>query len=63
MLRMFKPIFRSWKDVVLDSRFVFNTVITYIKSKGVIEASLINNHSYFPKGVPGDLIDTHFEDK
>ena len=24
---------------------------------------LINNWRYLPKGVPGDLIDTHFEDK
>ena len=63
MLRMCRPIFGSEKDVVLDSGFFVAKGITELKAKGVHAASLIKKRHYWTKGVPGDLIDTHFEDK
>ena len=63
LLRMCIPIFGSEKAVVLDSVFCFTKVITDIESKGVYTAALIKKWRYWPKGVPGNLIDNHFEDK
>ena len=57
------PIFGSGKAAVLDSRFCVEKSISEIKDKGVYVSDLIIKLYYFPKGVPGDLIDTHFEDK
>ena len=37
--------------------------ITALESIGVYAAALIKKRSYWPKGVPVDLIDTQFEDK
>ena len=63
ILRMCRPIFGSGKDVILDSGFFFTKGITELESKGVYAAALIKKRRYWPKVVPGDLIDTHFEDK
>ena len=63
MLGMCRPIFLSWKAVVSDSGFCVAKGTTYIKAKGVYVASIIKKRCYFPKVVPGNLIDTHFEDK
>ena len=63
MSRMCRPIFGSGKAVLLDSGFCVATSITEIEAKGVYAGSLINKRLYWPEGVPGDLIDTHFEDK
>ena len=37
--------------------------ITDTEDMGVYAADLIKKQRYQPKGVPGDLIDTHVEDK
>ena len=63
MLRMCRPIFVSGKAVVLDSVLCVPKGITEIEAKGVFAADLINKQSYWPKVVPGDLIDTQFLDK
>ena len=63
MLIMCRPIFGSGKDVVLDSVFFVNKFITELEAKGVYAAALIKKRHYWPKGVPGDLIGTQFEDK
>ena len=63
MIRTCRPIFGSGEDVVLDSGFCVAKGITYIESKGVYAKALINKWHYWLKVVPGDLIDTHFEDK
>ena len=63
MLRMCRPIFGSGKAVVLDSGFCVTKVITELEARGVYAADLIKKRRYCPKGVPGDLIDSHFEDK
>ena len=47
----------------MDSGFCVAKAITDIESKCVYAASLINKRPYWPRGVPGNLIDTHFEDK
>ena len=60
MLRTRRPIFGSSKAVVLGSRFCVTKVITEIKAKVVYAAALIKKQRYCLKGVPGDLIDTHF---
>ena len=36
--------------------------ITELKAKVVYALYLIKKRRYWPKGVPGDLIDTNFED-
>ena len=63
MLRMCKPIFGSRKAVVLDSGFCVAKGITDLEAKVVYAAYLIKKWCYCPKGFPGDLIDTQFEDK
>ena len=60
---MCRPIFGSGKAVVLDSGFCVAKGITDLEDKGVYVAALIKKRRYWPKGVPGDLIDNHFEDK
>ena len=45
------------------SVFFVSKGITDLKTKGVYVLDLIKKGRYWPKGVPGDLIDTHFEDK
>ena len=58
MVRMCKPIFGTWKTVVLYSGFCVAKFITELKAKGFYEGDLINKRCHLPKGVPGDLIDT-----
>ena len=60
---MCRPIFGSGKDVVLYSGFCVAKGITDIEAKGVYAEALIKKRRYWEKGVPGDLVDTHFEDK
>ena len=63
MLSMCRPIFGSGKDVVLYSIFFVSKGIIELESKGVYAAALTKKRRYCPKGVLGDLVDTHFEDK
>ena len=63
MLRMCKPIFGTGEAVVLDSGFCVDIGITELESKGVYAGAIIEKRRYWPKGVPGGLIDTHFQDK
>ena len=46
---MFRPIFISGKDVVLDSGFFVVKGITDIESKGVYAAVMIQKRCYSPK--------------
>ena len=63
MLNMCRPIFVSGKAVVLDSGFCVAKCIIDIESKGVYAVAMIKERRYWPKEVPGELIDNHFEDK
>ena len=60
---MCRPIFGLGNAIVLDSGFCDAQGITELEAKGVYEAALVKKWCYWPKGVPGDLVDTHFEDK
>ena len=62
MLRICIPIFGSRKNLVLDSGFCVSKGISDIEPKSVYAGYMIKNQSFWPKGVPGDLNDTHFED-
>ena len=61
MLRMCQPIFGTGKAVVLDSGFCVAKGIVALEAKGVFAGALIKKRRYWPKGVPGALIDEHFE--
>ena len=63
MLRVCRLIIKPGKAVVLDSGFCVAKGITQHYYKGVYLAALIKKRHYWPKAVPGDLIDTHFENK
>ena len=49
--------------VVLDSGSCVAKFITELEAKVVYAADLIKKRRYWPKVVPGDIIDTHFEYK
>ena len=63
MFSMCRPISGSGKAVVLESRFCVSKVITDLEEKGVYVAAMIKKRRSWLKGVPGELIDTHFEYK
>jgi hypothetical protein len=63
MLRMCKPIFGAGKAVVFDSGFCVAKGIVELAARGVYGGALIKKRRYWPKSVPGDLIDRHFADK
>ena len=63
MVRMCGPIFGSGKDVVLDIEICVTKGFKELKTNFVYAVSLINKPLYWLKGVPSDLIITHFEDK
>ena len=60
MLIMCRPIFGSGKDVLLDGGFCVAKVITELEDKGVYVADMIKKRRPWTKGVPDELIDTHF---
>ena len=62
-IRVCIPIFGSGKFVVSDSVVFVARGITEFEAKGIYVADLIKKRRYWPKVLPGDLIDTHFEDK
>ena len=63
MIRMCRPFFGSGKSVVLETVVWVTKGITQLKDKGFYARFLIKKQRFCPKGVHGDLIDTHFEDK
>ena len=48
---------------MMDSVFCVSRGIVELERKRMYGASLIKNKKYWPKGVHGDAIDDHFEDK
>ena len=49
--------------VILDSGFCVLKALIELKKIGVFASALIKKRRYWPKFVPGDTIDKHFEDK
>ena len=64
MLDMTKPIHNTGKIVTMDSGFCVRTGILAQHEHGVYGQALIKKRGrYWPRGVPGDQIDTYFKDK
>ena len=56
-------IFETGNYVVLDSGFCVAKGITELEAKGVHAEALMKEQCYWQKLIPGDLIDTHCQDK
>ena len=56
-------LFSAGKAVVIDSGFCVANFIFALAAKGVDAGALIKKRRYWPKTIPGDLIDQHFLDK
>ena len=63
LLRLCSTIKASAKVLVLDSGFCVLEGLIELKKIGVYAGALIKKWRYWPKYVPGDLIDTYFEGK
>jgi hypothetical protein len=63
MLRLTRPIWHTGKHVVMDSGFCVLKGIIEMRKKGVFGAALIKKRRYWPKFIPGDELDRHFDDK
>ena len=65
MCHMVEPIKRSGKCMTMDSRFnVSMGIVDMEHIQGVYGQALIKKRGcYWPKGVLGDFIDKHFNDK
>ena len=60
---MCEPIFSAGKCVVLDSGFCVSKGIKNLLEFGVYATAPTKKRKYWPKGVPGDVIDQYFTDK
>ena len=58
-----ESLFSTRKAVVMDSGFCVTNEIVALAAKGVYAGALIKKRRYWPKGVPGDLVDQYFPDK
>ena len=63
MCEMTENIHGTGKIVSMDSGFCVTAGILHMHAHGVFGQSLIKKRKYWPKHVPGDLIDRHFEGK
>jgi len=63
MMRMCEPIFGSGKIVRMDSGFCVSKGITKLAENGVYGQALIKKRKYWPKYVPGDMIDEYMSTK
>ena len=63
MMQMWETLYGTGKAVGMDRDFYVSRGIVEWERKGVYGASLIKNKNCWPKGVPGDAIGVHFEDK
>ena len=60
MLRIYEPLFSMGKFVAMESSFCVTNGIVSLAAKGVYAGVIIKKHWYWPKNVPGDLIDWNF---
>ncbi len=63
MMRMCEPIFGSAKIVTMDSGFCVAKGITKLAENGVFGQALVKKRKYWPRYVPGDMIDSHMSTK
>jgi len=63
VMRLCQPIFGSSRVVVADSGFCILKAIVELRKKGVYMSALIKKRRYWPRGIDGDAIASHFADK
>ena len=63
LLCLCKKLFGTGKVVILDSGFCVLTGLIALRKVGVFAGALIKKRRYWPKHVPGDMIDEYFKDK
>ena len=63
LLRLCKSLYGTGKIVILDSGFCVLEGLIELRKMGVFAGALIKKRRYWPKHVPGDQIDEHFEGK
>ena len=63
LLRLCKKLFGTGKVVILDSGFCVLQALIELRKVGVFAGALIKKRRFWPKHVPGDMIDDHFKDK
>ena len=63
LLRLCKQLFGTGKIVILDSGFCVLKALIALRKKGVFAGALIKKRRYWPKYVPGDMIDDYFKEK
>ena len=63
MLWMYETLFSMGKAVVTDIDFCVSYGIVAIVAKGVYYGALMKKRRYWPKNVPGYLINQNFTDK
>ena len=56
-------MYTTGKIVILDSGFCVLEGLIALRKVGVFAGALIKKRCYWPKYVPGDVIDDHFKDK
>lgn len=60
LLRLTRPIWNTGKVVILDSGFCVLKGLVELKKKGVFASALIKKRRFWPKGVDGNAITSHF---
>ena len=63
LLCLCKSLYGTGKIVILDSGFCVLEALIALRKVGVFAGALIKKRQYWPKYVPGDVIDRHFKDK
>ena len=63
LLRLCQRVRGSGRVVILDSGFCVLEGIFELRKMGVYAGALNKKRRYWPKHVPGQLINTHFKDK
>ena len=63
MLEITKPVHHTGKVVSMDSGFCVSVGIITMRNFGVYGQSLIKKRRYWLKNVPGDAVDSYFENK
>ena len=58
-----KPVFGLGKAVLFDSGLCVSKGVVELEARGVYGGALIKKRQYWPRNVPGDDIDKHFEGK
>ena len=63
VFRMCEPLFYKGKSIVMKINFCVANGIVAIVAKGVHVGALVNKRRYWPKIIPGDIIDRYFSTK